>query len=375
MAIRKEITYLHIAKALGIIAMVMGHCDLLTNFVYQFHMPLFFFISGFLHRDDNTLSLRNLLDFFRRKIKSYYIPYLKVTILFLIVLDIYGQNWFILNPCPLQDITWFYFFDRLTGIMLLSGRNLSQMLGAIWFLRYLLIISMLFELAIYIWRFYQKLFGMRYSVIMLILFLLIFILLLLLQIHKPVIMVPESGILLLVYFAYYFAGYVVMNSFYVSSFFIKIIASPWSLSLFLIPIISSYVSKGYHDLLWFPITYLFAFSGIMALLTFSNLCDNKLETLRTMLIFIGKNTFYILVWHFTFFKIITCLQILIYGLPWEKASAFPILPCGFGWRLAYLCIGVAGPLGLGFVFNRFKLAFLQSIALLKQKLCSNCVFL
>ncbi|NLG15397.1 MAG: hypothetical protein GX561_14490 [Lentisphaerae bacterium] len=56
MAAKKEIAYLHIAKALGIIAMVMGHCDLFGNFVYQFHMPLFFFISGMLHRDDNTLS-------------------------------------------------------------------------------------------------------------------------------------------------------------------------------------------------------------------------------------------------------------------------------------------------------------------------------
>ncbi|NLG15234.1 MAG: hypothetical protein GX561_13650 [Lentisphaerae bacterium] len=300
---------------------------------------------------------------------------MKVTILFLIILDIFGQNWFILNPCPLQNTTWLSFFKRLAGIMLLSGKNLSKMLGAIWFLRYLLIISLVFEIAIYIWRFCQQAFGRRSSVIMLIFFLTSYVLLLLLLIHKPFIMIPENGILLLVYFIYYLAGYVVMNNSYIFSFFTKLLSSPWSLSLILIPLISSFVSKGYHDLLWFPITYLFAFSGIMAFLSLSNLCDIKLKAPRTMLIFIGKNTFYILVWHFTFFKIITCLQVLAYGLPWEKASAFPILPCSFGWRLAYLCIGIAGPLCLWVVFKRFKSVCRQGVLLLKQKLYSNSALL
>lgn len=39
-----------IAKALGIILMVVGHSgcpEILARFIYLFHMPLFFFCSGY----------------------------------------------------------------------------------------------------------------------------------------------------------------------------------------------------------------------------------------------------------------------------------------------------------------------------------------
>ena len=43
-------TVIAIAKGIAIILMVIGHADapgLLTNFIYTFHMPLFFMAAGY----------------------------------------------------------------------------------------------------------------------------------------------------------------------------------------------------------------------------------------------------------------------------------------------------------------------------------------
>lgn len=46
-------TYWNIVKGIGIILVVMGHvCEPLVSYIYMFHLPLFFFVSGFLYNED-----------------------------------------------------------------------------------------------------------------------------------------------------------------------------------------------------------------------------------------------------------------------------------------------------------------------------------
>lgn len=53
-------TVLDITKAIGIILMVMGHLhfseDVFDKYIYAFHMPLFFIVSGILFNQDKTLK-------------------------------------------------------------------------------------------------------------------------------------------------------------------------------------------------------------------------------------------------------------------------------------------------------------------------------
>ena len=53
-------TVLDITKAIGIILMVMGHLhfseDVFDKYIYAFHMPLFFIVSGMLFNQDKTLK-------------------------------------------------------------------------------------------------------------------------------------------------------------------------------------------------------------------------------------------------------------------------------------------------------------------------------
>jgi fucose 4-O-acetylase-like acetyltransferase len=64
----QKISWINLAKAIGIIAVVIGHSGWKYSYLlYWFHMPLFFFISGYLY-NEKTFKVIG-------KTKSYLIPY------------------------------------------------------------------------------------------------------------------------------------------------------------------------------------------------------------------------------------------------------------------------------------------------------------
>lgn len=58
---KKRIDYLDIAKGIGIILVLVGHIsknDEINRFLYLFHMPLFFIISGMLYKEKIIFAKR-----------------------------------------------------------------------------------------------------------------------------------------------------------------------------------------------------------------------------------------------------------------------------------------------------------------------------
>lgn len=84
---QQRLTYIDVARAIGILSVVLGHMcqfyrdnfeidhDLLIQFIYTFHMPLFFLLSGILFSDKSIFE-SSFLKFFIKKIKTLFIPYL-----------------------------------------------------------------------------------------------------------------------------------------------------------------------------------------------------------------------------------------------------------------------------------------------------------
>lgn len=71
----KRIAWIDNAKFLGIFLVVLGHSSIPTpviNFIYAFHMPLFFFISGYLF---NPLKFNSFSAFTLHRFKQIMIPY------------------------------------------------------------------------------------------------------------------------------------------------------------------------------------------------------------------------------------------------------------------------------------------------------------
>ena len=71
----KRLGYIDILKGVGIIFVVTGHLYLnpfVDEYIYSFHLPLFFFVSGLLL---NVEKYSNFKDFFVSRIKSLYVPF------------------------------------------------------------------------------------------------------------------------------------------------------------------------------------------------------------------------------------------------------------------------------------------------------------
>ncbi|MBB6671718.1 acyltransferase family protein [Cohnella nanjingensis] len=77
----RRIDWLDVAKGIGILLVVLGHTGstsrAATNYVFSFHMPLFFVISGYLF----TAGKYDFKTYAARKTKSLLVPYLVFAVL------------------------------------------------------------------------------------------------------------------------------------------------------------------------------------------------------------------------------------------------------------------------------------------------------
>ena len=82
-----RIVYIDYAKCVAILLVVSGHIiqcfsvcgkdDPLFKFIYSFHMPLFFFLSGYVAQITRERSLlRGVIPFLLRKIETLFVPFL-----------------------------------------------------------------------------------------------------------------------------------------------------------------------------------------------------------------------------------------------------------------------------------------------------------
>ncbi len=136
-----RLPYLDIAKGIGIILVVIGHCipdaaspagipvpamKVLHDVIYSFHMPLFFFISGFLI-SRKVGSIQSKKTLITKKIKRLLIPYFFVGLCYAPLKLLLSQ--FANKP---------YDFNNLWKIFL--GVNPD---GELWFLYALFMISLI----------------------------------------------------------------------------------------------------------------------------------------------------------------------------------------------------------------------------------------
>ena len=86
-----RVIWIDYAKAIGIYSVVLGHAlsysivseATARNFIYIFHMPLFFFISGYLFKPNKETSFKT---HFTKDVLSLFIPYISLNVLAFILL-------------------------------------------------------------------------------------------------------------------------------------------------------------------------------------------------------------------------------------------------------------------------------------------------
>lgn len=108
-----------IAKGIGILLMVMGHTGFGTDFdkiIHTFHMPLFFFISGYFYRPEKNTDLKKYLI---HQINVLLVPYIIFAVFYEILHYIYVGEW-----------SLSYFLLSIVS----SNHNRIDVAGALWFL-------------------------------------------------------------------------------------------------------------------------------------------------------------------------------------------------------------------------------------------------
>lgn len=80
---QKRLEWVDIAKGIGIILVVLGHCvpygGTTFNLIFTFHMPLFFILSGYCYVQ------RGIRTTFDKKLKSLLVPFAKYFLLGLVI--------------------------------------------------------------------------------------------------------------------------------------------------------------------------------------------------------------------------------------------------------------------------------------------------
>lgn len=126
---KKRIEYLDIAKGIGIISVIIGHYDyrpMLQNFIFSFHMPIFFLISGYFYKNVPWN------DFFRKKARQLIVPYI-ITSIGVIISSMIWDFYFNFYNMKYNVLRW------ISAALYGSGNTYDTpyyipQIGAIWFL-------------------------------------------------------------------------------------------------------------------------------------------------------------------------------------------------------------------------------------------------
>jgi fucose 4-O-acetylase-like acetyltransferase len=77
----KRIEWIDIAKGIGIVLVVMGHMQIMGRFIYSFHMPMFFMLSGMCFHPE---KYPQFVPFLKRRINQLLIPLLLFNVIVLV---------------------------------------------------------------------------------------------------------------------------------------------------------------------------------------------------------------------------------------------------------------------------------------------------
>lgn len=342
------------AKGVGIILMVLGHTYFSVygfRLIYIFHMPLFFFLSGYCFRKAHLEDFRTYAE---KRIRRLYLPFIKYGLLFLILhdlffhLNIYNDTFVfegkVSNLYGLSDYlkNTFYIFFCLSGN--------EQLIGGYWFLHTLFFASFIF---------YGFLKLKIHPVVAILISLLLSVML---YYHGIPVVNIYCGAKEFLAVACMMAGYI-YKSYSIEKIVDKYLPYVILVCVSLVILGSLYWYGEVLYLEWkrtIPY-YVSAIAGSIVVIKFSKFLVEKTHYLSGFIANIGNRTLEILTWHFLCFKIVSLIIIGYYGLPMERLADFPVMiPYNVqGWWILYLVIGVAVPV-IGTVYTEKIVKFILS---------------
>ena len=134
--VKERIDWIDTLRGLGMLFVVWGHSIPykypVRKYIYSFHMPLFFFISGLTFGDSDKLDYA---EYIKKKFKSLIVPYIIINII------CYVLSVILFKVGVLEE---FNYLDNIMGIFYSNGEKLPFPSSPTWFLITLFISELVF---------------------------------------------------------------------------------------------------------------------------------------------------------------------------------------------------------------------------------------
>lgn len=333
-----------ILKAIGIILVVIGHSKSpFTRFIYLFHMPLFFFISGYFYKEEYSKKPVILIQ---KRLKTLWVPFVFYSSILLVFhnlfcdMNIYSNNNFFKGANRIEKYNLIEFLNSFGRI--LGFERTEQLAGAFWFLETLFIVNIIFVSVNYC---INRLVKNKFEEItrLVTIFIIFFV-----------------GVA----FSYgkldtnrnFEVAFITTMFFYWGYLYKKYQKKIKINNILLIPCVAilSYSSfKGQVDLVRNIIVnpiFLLGNSaiGIYLMVGIANIITNVKKKFK-LIDYIGENTVIILCIHFLAFRMVNFVQVIIYDMPYYRIATHSVLNGNNGWWIVYSIVGLLIPLFIKYI--------------------------
>lgn len=345
---KNRINYLDAAKGIGIIMVCLGHAvtntklpinssyHVLLQFISQFHMPLFFLLGGMVFSDKYAA---NPIKSSIKKFIAYYIPFVVYNMIFVLLHNVMHTMYIFPDK---YDIKMF-----IKTTINVFTMHIQGICGAMWFLRCLLTIVLMF-----IWIRYisGKLFHGRYQEPM------TAVVVILLSVLSQTSIFPTVFKINLAcyYMIFYYIGFLIRKydlSALIKRYRILLFAVGLGVNV-CVALNYTYAiggnSGGYIVLLRFIVQVIGSIM-ILALVQWNPIADSKLLTV------LGRKSLDIMALHFVCFKVVSFIIIKVYDLSMTNMATIPVVIGSGGlWVLAYVLVGLGIPTGTRYIYDICK---------------------
>ena len=344
-------TVMSLVKAFAIILMVMGHAEgpgFITQFIYIFHMPVFFIAAGYF------FSRRNVeepWEFCRKRFRGLYVPMVKWSLLFLLIHNLlftigilneqYG-NWEggVTHPYSLTVA-----LQRVVHIIFSMAGYDEFLLGAFWFFRALLVSSIVF-LIMYRLLSKRSWWQGHIPTVAIIIGLTLAFTFVKIYYGLTIVTVVQGGIREC--WGVLFFGIGVAFRHYEP----RISRSKWLIPAYfaILCVAAHFKCHGMNlkpvpiDVLTLPIT---GTIGFLMLHNIASLVDRLSGRVKQALVWTGDNTVAVYVWHISAFKVVSAIKIWYYDLDWGQIGCHMVVhehAATDGFFILYTIVGVGLPL-------------------------------
>ena len=365
MKTKERLEEIDILKALGILCAVFGHSGAAgTEFVYMFHMPIFFMASGYVYSEKHSQNLLAIAKNTKAKLLRLWLPYFFWNSLFILLNNVFlDLNIYTNNPAIYQYVgstvraNYTYLSYTLSKAMMIEGIKQSALFGAptilggaFWFMGTLFCISVVYPVIDWLFRKCFRVDPIAPQTVIAVL--------LLVQGFRCGYNSPGfygSNRFFSCYILYHLGR--VLKEYNVPALFKTkgqhILLGVCSLAI----LVGMYSQRpGYSVNLWRneyvdPVFLVIAsVSGWGLVYSISHFL--KETPLKKPLLYIGKRTMSIMLLHYVFFRAVAFVVVQVYDLPDFCLGAHAHLYGDRGlWWLAYFVAGVAGPI---LAYNLYK---------------------